>query len=196
VVATVVTVLFSWWSRSWTTADLADYSRIQPAMFQLQGTILTATILAAFAIGYAASAFIRRTVPAMAVALAGFVTVTFGLRFGATHLVAPKTLTFPFGNLFPRNGLGDWHLGDTVIDHAGNTITQQTLQTICPAANRAGGIRGIDIPCVTAHGYQFHSTYMPLNAFWPLQTMETSILIAIAVALIAAASWQIIRRTS
>jgi ABC-type transport system involved in multi-copper enzyme maturation permease subunit len=194
--AATTTVLFTLYAHTWTTVDLADYSRIQPAMFDLQGTVFIASMLAAFGIGLAASAFIGRTVPAMAVAIAGAAAIHLGLRGSATHLVTPNTLTFPFGTRYPRANLGDWFLGENVIDHTGNTITQATLQTICPATNPAGGIRGIDPTCVTAHGYQFHDTYLPLSAFWPLQTVETLILVSLAGVLIGAATWQIIRHTS
>jgi hypothetical protein len=153
-------------------------------------------MLAAFATGLAASAFIRRTVPAMVVALAGFATITLGLRLAAPLLVSPKTATFPFGTYSPRRGLGDWLLGEDVIDRAGNSINQATLQAICPATSPNGGLRGIDPKCVVGHGYQFHSTYEPLSAFWPLQTIESGILAALAISLAALAAWKITRRTS
>jgi hypothetical protein len=53
-------------------------------------------------------ASVRRTLPAMAVALTGFVAISLGLRLAVPMLVRPQTLTFPFGAYSPRRGLGDW----------------------------------------------------------------------------------------
>jgi hypothetical protein len=196
VVGATASLAFGIWARTWSTVDQAGYSRIQPAMFALQGTVLTASMLAAFAIGLAASAVIRRTIVAMAIALASYAIITLGLQLTAPHLVPATTVTFPFGAHSPRHGLGDWLLSEDVIDPAGRRIDQATLQTTCPAPNPAGGLRGIDTTCAVAHGYQFHDAYEPLSAFWRLQMVDSAILVALAAILTALAAWKIIRHTS
>lgn len=196
VVGSAITIGFTLWAHTWSTVDVSGHSRIQPTMFSLQGTVPIATLLAAFAIGLFASVFTRRTLPAMAVALTGFIAISLGLRLAAPMLVRPQTLTFPFGAYSPRRGLGDWLLSEDVIDRAGNSISQANLQTLCPATNPTGGLRGIDPRCVTAHGYQFHTTFEPLSAFWRLQTTETAILAVLSIILIALATWKITRHTS
>lgn len=198
-VAVVVAGLFTWWSRPWTMLSVEGngYSRINPSLFNLQGVVPIADMLFAFALGTAAGALIRRTVPAMAVTLAGYLGVRLGLQsLRANGFLPAKVVAFPFGTQNPRAGMGDWFLGESVVDQHGHPVSLATLQTLCPAAATASGPRGTSTPCVIAHGYHFQDVFQPLNRFWALQGIESSILLTAAALLLAIAVWWTLRRTT
>jgi hypothetical protein len=198
-VAVALTALFTWWARPWTllTVEGNGYSRINPAFYDLQGTVLAASMLYAFAVGTAAGALIRRTVPAMAVTLAGYLALRLALQsLRGSHFLAPQVATFRFATQSPRRGLGDWLLSENVIDQHGHPAQLPTLQALCPATSPASGPRGTNAQCVIAHGYQFQDVFQPLNRFWPLQSIESASLLAAAVLLLALTTWWTLRRIS
>jgi hypothetical protein len=108
--ATVITGLFTWWARPWTllTVEGNGYSRINPSLYNLQGVVPIADMLFAFALGTAAGALIRRTVPAMAVTLVGYMGMRLGLQsLRANGFLPANVVTFPFGTQGPRAGMGE-----------------------------------------------------------------------------------------
>jgi hypothetical protein len=198
-VAVVITGLFTWWSRPWTMLSVEGngYSRINPSLYNLQGVVPIADMLFAFALGTAAGALVRRTVPAMAVTLVGYLGVRLGLQsLRANGFLPAKVVAFPFGTQDPRAAMGDWFLGQSVVDQHGHPVSLATLQALCPASATASGPRGTSTPCVIAHGYHFQDVVQPLSRFWSLQGIESSILLTAAALLLAVATWWTLRRTT
>jgi hypothetical protein len=195
-VGALLTWLFTWWYGPLLRADYDAYNRIQPRVFESRGIVLVATMLFSFALGTAAGAVIRRTVPAMAVALAGFAGERVLLVFVRSNLLPPKSLTIPFGGGYPRAGLGDWMLDTTLYDGAGHASSMRTIANVC--AGESGKIVGAGTMrrCAQAHGFHEVITYQPLSRFWPLQGIESGILAAAAVLLLAIAAWWTLRRIS
>lgn len=198
-VAVVITGLFTWWARPWTMLSVEGngYSRVSPSLYNLQGVVPMADMLFAFALGTAAGALIRRTVPAMAVTLVGYLGMRLGLQsLRANGFLPAKVVAFPFGTQNPRAGMGDWFLGESVVDQHGHPVSLGTLQALCPATATASGPRGTSTPCVIAHGYHFQDVFQPLTRFWALQGIESGILLAAAALLLAVATWWTLRRTT
>ena len=50
--------------------------------------------------------------------------------------------------------------------------------------------------CAEAHGYHVEYVYHPLSHFWPLQFVESGILVGLAVLLFGIAAWWTLRRIS
>ncbi len=186
--------LLTWWYGVFARVDPDQYSAIQPPVFETRGIVVPATMLYTFALGTAAGALIRRTVPAMAVALGGYVAerVLFELYRG--HLLPPKTYTAPGLGAGSRAGLGDWVLGREFLDGSGNPVSPQEMFQACP---KRGGVDSDELmACARSHGFHSIYLYQPLNRFWPLQFMESGILVAAAVVLLAVAAWWTLRRIS
>lgn len=192
--AAILTWLFTWWYGPLVHASNDSYDRIQPAVFETRGVALVATMLYAFALGTAAGALIRRTVPAMAVALAGYLgqRVTFELIRG--HLLTPNTISYPAFTGNPRAGLGDWTLDSRLLDANNHETTTRAVLNACPqiTAKTPGAL----INCPAAQGIHSVVTYQPLSRFWPLQGIESGILLTATALLIAVAAWWTLRRLS
>lgn len=194
-VAAVLTELFTWWFRPFAQLGkdgAGNYSRINPNIFDSEGIVLITATLFAFALGTAAGAVIRRTVPAMAVTLAGYLGVRLTLQALRGHFLAPLSVTYPLAGTDPRSGRGDWTISRTIVDGSGHTVSYLTFFSACPKdqGRTAAG------SCAAAHGFQLHALYQPMSRFWPLQGIESGIYLAAAVALFAIAAWWALRRIS
>jgi ABC-2 family transporter protein len=194
VVAVVLTGLFTWWVQPFARlmSVRPQVSRINPYFFDLQGVVLIANMVYAFAVGTAAGAVVRRTVPAMAVTVVGYLALAVGLRQARAHILAPVSVTSPFADkgTAPWAGVGDWMLHSGFADRFGHPIPDSTVFTTCPESDGATAF----FDCTKVHGYQLHETYQPLSRFWALQGIESGILLGVAVALLAAAVWWTLRR--
>lgn len=195
VAATGFSLLFGWWFRPF--AQLAFHggqSRIQPNVFDVQGIVPIGYTLFAFALGTTAGALIRRTVPAMAVTVGGFLAVRVSIQNLRGHLLTPLrsvyALVSPTGNASlgtPLVGPQNWALESNIVDHSGRIASEQAVLQTC---------RGIFSPraiarCITSHGYHQLDVYQPLSRYWPLQGIEFAIFTALAICLLAATTWTV-----
>lgn len=141
---------FTWWAKPF---DLTSELRIAPAVFDQRGFVAVAYALFAFALGVAASALIRRTLPAMAATLAGFVGVRMIVQYLIRpHLMTPLTKVVPLSPRRPtldflyRPGSGlklvadphptlphAWALGAKLVDSSGHAPTQGFINQACSA---------------------------------------------------------------
>jgi hypothetical protein len=190
VAGALLTALFTWWSHPFARVSGSggfSFSRINPDVYDFSGTVLTAYTLYAFALGTAAGVIIRRTVPAMAVTVAGFLALRVPMEAIRGHLLHPFTIIYPLrdGVVSPRAGLGDWIISSTTIDAAGRPVGMS-----CQGGGLAGGVR-----ChLTGNNLRMQDVYQPVSRFWPLQGIETGIVLALVLALLAMACWWTIRR--
>jgi hypothetical protein len=109
IAAGVLTFAVSWWAIPF---DRIDANRIIPSNFGERGIVPVAYALFAFALGAAAGILIRRTVPAIAATIGGFVAVRMIVQLLVRpHLVAPLTKSVP---LTAQLGIGIKRTGDSV----------------------------------------------------------------------------------
>jgi hypothetical protein len=193
-VGAVLTWLFTWWYGPLVRISNDSYSRIQPAVFETRGVVLVATMFYALALGAAAGTLIRRTVPAMAVALGGCLGERIVFELVRGHLLPPRTISYPAFTGYPRAGLGDWTLGLRPLDQNNHDTTIREIFRTCPTLLLKGP--GAVSSCPAAHGVRSIVTYQPLSRFWPLQGIETGILVTATVLLLALAAWWTLRRIS
>ena len=192
----LVTVVFNWWSQPYTRLSGTGLptSRIQPSLYQVLGTVPAGYMLVGFALGTAAGVLVRRTLPAIAVTLGGYLGLSFVLaNWRGTRLLPPLRLVRPFGSPNPRAGLGDWIVADGSVDASGHAVTFRDIARICPPVKFTG--RDNYTACASAHGFRSSDLYQPLSRFWPLQFVETGILVGIAVVLLGVAVWWTLRRS-
>jgi ABC-2 family transporter protein len=156
--------------------------------FDLQGLVLVAYVIFGIALGAAAGAIIRRTVPAMAVTLVAFVAV----RVAVYNWIRPNLLpplSWDTSNLAPN--LGDsWYLGQRAVDLSGHPISDQYYQQLL--AN-AGVLQGSLADYMRAHGVVVLQLYQPEGRFWLFQSMEAALFLILAVTLIGLAAGAIRR---
>ena len=122
--------------------------RYNSTWFDIQGLVPVACMLFALSLGLAASALIRRTIPAMAVTLAVYAVARIPIHFVRAHFWPPTTRTFnvplvdlvrspigsPADDFGSRVGPGDWFLKGSVTDPSGHPIRVISEQRRHPAA--------------------------------------------------------------
>jgi hypothetical protein len=150
-VAGLVSLMITWWS---SPLDRVDMNRFAPGAFDERGIVAIGYAAFAFALGLAAGALIRRTVPAMATTLVAFVGARLAMTYWIRpHLIAPAHTS---AGLDSASGLGfevdgssgvtfvagpphipnAWVYSDRIVDRAGHATTHQFLHTFllkaCP----------------------------------------------------------------
>jgi len=192
-VSVALTALIGWWFHPLAQLAGAGYSsdsRMSPNVFDFSGVLPIGYTLYAFALGVAAGALLRRTIPAMALSVIGYLALRFSLQDLRGHLVSPVTTTGPILTTKPFHGA--WVLSTSYTNHAGQPVGYGTLITTCP--NNKGS--ALDASCLTAKGFHLVQTYQPDSHFWALQGTETGIYLTAAIALLGAAAWWTTRHLS
>lgn len=193
------------WSAS--RIDAASMNWLQPTVFSERGIAPVGYTAFAFALGVTAGMLIRRTVPAMAVTLAIFTAVQFGMRairqylIPAAHTTTPITTLSSLGIRLSPNGAGSlsvtgaanipgaWILGNQTVNAAGHATSSIAVpQTGTLSIQTCGAGPASSHACLAAlynSGYRQLLTYQPASRFWAFQWYETAIFACAAVALAA-----------
>lgn len=90
-IAGLASWLIDWW---YTPLDTVRLDRLSPDIFATRGILVVGYTAFAVALGLAAGALIRRTLPAMAVTLVGFAAALAASTFGLLHHLPFATHTF------------------------------------------------------------------------------------------------------
>jgi ABC-2 family transporter protein len=198
VAAAAFSLAFGWWFGPFGQLGIhGGQSRIQPNVFDVQGIVPIGYTLFAFALGVTAGAFIRRTVPAMAVTVGGFLAARVSVQLLRGHLIAPlqsvHALVSPTGTVSlgtPLVGPQNWVIESNIVDHSGRVVSEQAVLQTCRGIVNPGGV----VRCIASHGYHQLDVYQPVSRYWPLQGVEFAIFTALAICLLAATAWTIARR--
>jgi ABC-2 family transporter protein len=154
----------------------------------------------AFALGTAAGALIRHSVPAMAVTLAIFAVVQLPMPLWVRPDLIPPAQTITtvdaagvnFGSLTASVVPGQpeaWVVSSYAINAAGQPVT--ALPASCFPDNGAGKFNGDPGLCMDKLGIREVISYQPANRYWPIQLIETGIFLALALALAWFCFWRL-----
>lgn len=173
---TVLVLVYRWgWSH---TSGLSWYqSGIHPAL----GPTAVAYALLAVAIGALCAVVVRRTVLSMS--LTALVLGTVMLGFGKRRYELWPTVRY-LGRDYPS---GDtWHVESGMLTASGKEIYWQDCLT-------GGSVESLTSCLRNRGGITVFGDYHPASHFWPLQLVETGILLALAAAAVAVA-FRVLRR--
>jgi hypothetical protein len=208
----VIAALVTWWSGP---RNAAFANAFQSNYFDQQGLVPVAYSVFATALGIAAGAVLRRTLPAIAIVIGGFI----GMRLWISqdlrmHFMSPVTTFYgaaanfnpPAGSLNVGGGLVNQagqvvtgSLSNVMIDGVPSTSLPAACQQLIPAsANGPNGPSGATLNavygCLQKAGYRQFLTYQPISRYWAFQGIETGIYLAVAAALIAITFYAVRRR--
>ncbi|MFJ4539016.1 ABC transporter permease [Streptomyces tibetensis] len=149
-------------------------------IFEINGTIAAAEALAALAVGVLVGLLLRRALPALGVAVLAVVSLVYVLDALRPHLWPVKTVVTSLDDGTP--GI------DSMIVETG-ALTASGARVPIPSCSGEPG-------CESRTGItDYYADYHPASHFWPLQLMETGLLLAVAALAVATAFVLLRRRT-
>jgi hypothetical protein len=199
----VISALVTWWSGPDNAMQLDAF---RPGRFDIMGIVPVAYSLFAVALGIAAGALLRRTLPAIVVTLAGFIAaraiITLLLR---PHYMSAVTVFYKVSSGFTPPG-SFWQLVSGVVGPHGELVSQNTnlpvingipvsyLPAACAPSPGKGDFK-LPLSCTQAltHFREF-VTYQPADRYWAFQGIESGIFLVLAAALIAVTAVVLLRR--
>jgi hypothetical protein len=197
----VLAALTTWWSGP-TNAETGG--AFAPGQFDTQGIVPIGYALFAMALGIAAGTVARRTLPAIAVVLGGFIALRLLIAdILRPHYLAAVTHYYSLTSSFSPPTTA-WVLSQGAISRTGVLVPQGwgSLGNSAPAAcmsllGGSGMGKGASMTaifsCLQAHGWRGVAIYQPAYRYWPFQGIETGIYVLLAAALIAV-TFAIVRR--
>ena len=207
-----IAALVTWWSGP---RNAAFGDAFQSNYFDQQGLVPVAYAVFATALGIAAGAVLRRTLPAIAIVIGGFI----GMRLWISqdlrmHFMAPVTTFYgvaanfnpPAGSINTGGGLLNkagqlvtGQFGNVMIDGVPSTSLPAACQRLIPAsasgpAGPSNATLNAVYGCLQKAGYRQFLSYQPISRYWAFQGIETGIYLAVAAALIAITFYAVRRR--
>jgi hypothetical protein len=211
----VVSFLVTWWSGP---DNALQANAFNPGRFDIMGIVPVGYAVFAMALGITAGALARRTLPAIAVTLAGFIAVRFVIfSWVRPHFITAVTTYLPLNSGFTAAG-GSWQLAagyvgadgrpisipqstnGAVLGTAGGGIPVSSLPAQCQALAGGGNAplspaaNDAVLSCAQAHHIRAFFTYQPAGRYWAFQGIETGIFVLLAAALLAVAFAVLSRR--
>jgi hypothetical protein len=171
VAAGIFSLVMTWWARPY---DQVNANHLSPALFDQRGIAPIAYAGFAFALGVAVGLLVKRTVPAMAITLVGFIATRMAIQYLVRpHLFSPLHRVFP---LSPSTGVGlnlrnsqltidaghpnlhgGWITSTRIVDASGNAPTSNFLHQACSAA--------LNVPPPSVQGVRKHAPAEAQRAF-------------------------------
>ena len=175
--------LVSWWRFPENALD----SRF--GAFDIQGIVPVAYALFAVTLGVAVGSVVRRVLPSLAATLGIFVAVRVAVGlYLRPHFLTPVTKALP---LLGGSPAGAWVISSDMVNGRGQNLGAGWDFSQIPAACGSAfpGGKGLNGPCLTAHGFHQVLTYQPDSRFWAFQGIEAGIFLVLAFALVGFTFW-------
>jgi hypothetical protein len=184
-VALALTALLTWWQTPFVHLD----GSFQPRVFDVEGSVPLAYTVFAVALGLGVGTLLRRTVPAVAISLVGFLALRLGLESWVRPTYLPPMVTAGSQQRW------DWVLGQFFRDRLGHQVNMIDVLRLCGVAHgqNAASISG---SCMRQHGFVIVTTYQPADRFWLFQGIETAIFLGLAAGLLALTVWWVRARVA
>lgn len=199
-----IAALITWWSGP---NNALAVNAFRPGQFDIQGIVPVGYAVFAMALGIAAGTVARRTLPAIAVALGGFIALRLVIAdFVRPHYMAAVTTYYNVTGSFTPPGSA-WLFSQGAVSRTGQVVPAgwgdlfPALPAACqkllpgsggPTPKSGSPLSGV-FSCMQAHGWRGFATYQPASRYWPFQGIETGIYVLLAAALIAV-TFVIVRR--
>jgi len=220
------TTAVTWWAHPLDGAQGSQRGSLLPRMtpiaFAMRGVVPVAYAVFALILATLLGLLLRRTVAAMALALAVYVVVQVAVPLWVRpHLVTPTTTTMvisqktldgiessggPFTITTRTGNPRDWILSNQTVDADGRAAVLPSWFSGClpppPGAGAGGTVEAQPRPgsidaCLTRltdEGYRQRVVYQPDHGFWRLQWTEAGLYVGASAALGAVCFWWLRRR--
>jgi len=187
--AAALTLLVIWWHAPLDRA----FSGGPWAAFDIQGLAPIGYAVFALSLGTLAGLVIRRTIPAMALTLFGFV----GIRVLIGALLRPHFMTAVTGSALDVKQ-GSWVLSASYyMDAQGHHVSFERVNQMVTvyASTDPKTFNGSTVmDYLHQQGISLLTDYQPPDRFWTFQLIEAALFFGLAISLIAASLWWLQRR--
>jgi ABC-type transport system involved in multi-copper enzyme maturation permease subunit len=200
-----IAALVTWWSGP---VNAQQGNAFLVNNFDTQGIVPIGYSVFAMALGIAAGALIRRTLPAIAVTIVGFAAVRLVVAEELRqHLISPITTVASLMSNWAPSG-ASWIISNGFANKAGHALASYgnyngpafngtpvsdfpaACQRILNSSQSSGNAFNV---CLARAGFQQYFSYQPGYRFWPIQGIETGLYLVVAAVLLAIA-WLALRR--
>lgn len=213
--AALCSLAVTWWSGTIDQVATENLPRLGSLVFDARGIVPIGYAAFAFALGVTVGMLVRRALPAMAITLAVFVAVQLAMPLLVRpHLLPPTQATVEISESIVDSlavqrdggpihieakapGEGSWLLSSQTVDASGQPVGDIPVSTssgACAPSAQEGMSRCFAE--ISRLGYREQLTYHAASRFWPFQSIETGIYLAIALCLTGFCFWWIRRRLS
>ena len=176
-----LTMMFRW---VWVSGPDGGVNRWNSEYFHAAGTVGPAYVLLGLTLGALAALLTRRTLPAVVLTLAGMMLV-YHLGDRVRSSLWPASELRGRWNHSMLNNADQLEFG--MITKSGRHVSG----SYCDGQTSPGGLR----TCLSDHGaVDLYAKIHPTSHYWPIQLVETGIVLALAAAAVAAAFWALRRR--
>jgi len=178
VISAAVSALVTWWS---STTNSLNGDRFHGAQFDTQNIAPAAFAVFGVALGMAMGALFRRTLPAIAATVLGYVAVrmVIGVYARPNYLDAVTTTTA--AGVDPNVPSGSWILSQDIVEPNGQAVSGP-IRVPDTCQGPTGKVNG---NCLDQLGFRTVVTYHPASQYWSFQWIETGIFLALAAGLVA-----------
>jgi hypothetical protein len=184
VIAGAMSAMVTWWSS--TLNSLQDF-RFEGLQFDVQNLSPVAYSIFAVALGFAAGAVLRRTLPAVAVTVGGFLVLRLFVEMSLRpHYQAARHAASSYGVATPLP-TGAWMLRADLVDPSGRTVAGHGVAGACASLLDPD-------ECMNKLGYKFVTIFHPGDRYWPFQLTEAAIFVGLAAVCIAVGAVVMLRR--
>jgi hypothetical protein len=199
--AVALVALMTWWRRPFDAIE----GRFNGNAFDFEGIVPIAYLVFAFALCLSLGALLRRTVPAVGIALVVFLVARIGVldRVRPNYL-SPHKLTWdptePSQRFDPRPffGNGDWVISEGLSGPSGQNLASGPIRTdsaIAACMRAAQDKNGEAVnQCLHDNGFVYTVLYHPASRFWTFQAIETALFLGVAAVLLGVTYWWVTRR--
>lgn len=208
-VAGLLSLMVTWWSSPFDRVNPNQFS----GLFAERGIVAIGYAAFAFVLGVTVGLLVRRTLPAMATTLIGFVVVRLGITKLRPHFQSPLTLreklamgahgvvkSVPGPGAAAPPHLGDWVLSSKVLSSSGLPFNQAkiTCSVFVTPSTKASASSTASACLARARAYSAGLrevvTFQPSSRYWAFQWYETAIFVGLALVLAGFCLWWIRRR--
>jgi hypothetical protein len=212
-VALLLSLMVTWW---FSPIDDVTANRFGAASFGMHGFVPAGYALFAFALGAMTGLLFRRTLPAMAVTLVGFVATRLVVAdWVRPHFMKPITEALKlttnanqsWGFINSGGGAVSVSTGppslpnalivsNNIVNNEGLSPTSSFISKACPNLG-SGGQQSFQ-RCTSAISAHYHQVvvYQPANRFWAFQTYETLLFVVLAALFAGVSLWWVRHRLS
>jgi len=180
-VSLALSLLMGWWHGPMDQLQ----GQFDPNSFDFEGIVPVAYTVYAVALGLAAGTVLRRTIPAMAITLIGFLGLRGVLEAVRPHYLPPIVTTVAPGALAVQRS--DWVLTQGLTDRGGHDVRYLDAVRMCGATHG----QGLDATCLHHHGIVHTVVYQPASRLGLFQGIEAAIFLGQAVGLLVLTLWWI-----